>query len=140
MTYSAVATNEGEGLDMEQLIIGGTDVITRPQTFASGANVLALTVMGRVTATGKLIKSVATASDGSQVPVAIAVEYVPSASADKIAPTYVAGEFNVWQLVWDESWSGQELTAFIDKPIVLKELPALAGYFFTGTVDPGYTT
>ena len=133
------AGSQFEGLDPEQVILGGTDVITRPQTYAAGADVPLLTVCGRVTATGKLVKSVKTASDGSEVPVAISVENVASASADVIALTYIAGEFSMEVLNFHTSWAGTEMTAFGDGPIVLKvPSPLSQGYVAPGYVEGGY--
>lgn len=109
----------------EQVVIGASDVITRPETFKSGADVAALTVCGRIAATGKLIKSVQTASDGSEVPVAICIENVASAAADKVGPAYIAGEFNVDALVWDASWTTDALklaAAGTNGPLVFKKL------------------
>lgn len=105
----AASGKTDETFTQEQVVIGGADVITNPQTFKSGADVLALTVCGRITATGKLIKSVQTAVDGSQIPCAIAVEDVDSSGADVIAPAYLAGEFNIAALVWDATWSTDAL-------------------------------
>jgi Bacteriophage lambda head decoration protein D len=118
-----------ESIGIEQVIVAGSDVITRPQTFASGANVAALTVCGRITASAKLVKSVATASDGSQVPCAICIGDVASAAADKVGPAYITGEFNLDALVWDQSWTGdaQKMGAFGDGPIVLRLLRDAVG-------------
>jgi hypothetical protein len=120
----AASGKSDESFTPEQVIVGATDVITRPETFASGADVAALTVCGRVTASGKLIKSVRTASDGSEVPVAICVENVASAAADKVGPAYIAGEFNVDGVVWDASWAtdAQKLKSTGNGPIVFKKL------------------
>lgn len=125
MTQSFAASGKiDETFTPEQVIIGGSDVITRPETFKSGANVAALTVCGRITASGKLIKSVQTASDGSQVPVAICIEDVASASADKVGPAYIAGEFNVDGVVWDASWTTDalKLASTGNGPLIFKKL------------------
>lgn len=125
MTQSFAASGKSdETFTPEQVIIGGSDVITRPETFKSGANVAALTVCGRITASGKLIKSVQTASDGSQVPVAICIEDVASAGADKVGPAYIAGEFNIDALVWDASWTTDalKLASAGNGPLIFKKL------------------
>lgn len=124
-THSFSASGKtDESIDIEQVIVGGSDVITRPETFKSGANVAALTVCGRITASGKLIKSVATAADGSQVPRAICIGDVASVTADKVGPAYIAGEFNADALAWDASWTSdaQKMSAFGNGPIVLRLL------------------
>lgn len=125
MTQSFAAEGKtDEAFTPEQVVIGPSDVITRPETFKSGADVAALTVCGRITATGKLVKSVQTASDGSEVPVAICIENVASAAADKVGPAYIAGEFNVDGVVWDASWTtdAMKLASTGNGPIVFKKL------------------
>jgi hypothetical protein len=123
-TSFAASGHTDEAYTPEQVIVGASDVITRPETYAAGADVAALTVMGRVTASGKLIPSVSTAVDGSEKPVAIAVEAVAAAAADKVGPAYIAGEFNVDALVWDASWTtdAQKLASPGDGQLVFKKL------------------
>jgi hypothetical protein len=131
-----------EAFNPEQLLTGGADAIVRPNVFQAGASVPALTVCGRISANGKLIKSVMGATDGSQVPCAIAAADVASAAADKTAPAFIAGEFNVAALRWDASWTTDELrlAAFGQGSIVLKQLAQQsAGYLPDGYVDEGYT-
>lgn len=125
MTQSFAAAGKiDEAFTPEQVVIGASDVITRPETFLTGADVPALTVCGRVTASGKLKKSVQTAVDGSQVPCAIAIETVGSASADKVGPAYIAGEFNVDALVWDATWTtdAMKLASTGNGPLIFKKL------------------
>ena len=125
MTQSFAASGKtDETFTPEQVVIGASDVITRPETFLTGANVAALTVCGRVTASGKLKKSVQTANDGSQVPVAICIEDVASAAADKVGPAYIAGEFNIDALVWDASWTTDalKLASAGNGPLIFKKL------------------
>ena len=130
-----------EALDPEQLLTGGADAIMRPNVFQAGADVPALTVCGRISANGKLIKSVRGASDGSQVPCAIAAAAVACAAADKTAPAFISGEFSLSALRWDASWSTDELrlAAFAEGRIVIKKLAQEApGYLPPDYVDEGY--
>lgn len=126
MTQSFAASGKtDETFTPEQVIVGASDVITRPETFKSGANVTALTVCGRITATGKLIKSVQTAVDGSQVACAICIADVASAAADKVGPAYITGEFNIDALVWDATWTTDALKLAASGslgPLVFKKL------------------
>lgn len=78
----------------DRLIAGSADLITETAVIAAGANLERGTLLGVVTATGKFVQSAAAASDGSQTPVAILVDFAPAASADASAGIYVAGEFN----------------------------------------------
>lgn len=53
----------------------------------------------------KWIKSVATATDGSQIPKAVLADDADATSADAAAGAYVSGEFNGNALIYDGSWS-----------------------------------
>lgn len=61
----------------------------------SGAGVLARgTVLGKVTADGKFLKSLSAASDGSQTPDAVLLDDVDATSADVEAAILLAGTVN----------------------------------------------
>lgn len=77
------------------LIAGDFPRITRKRTIASGAGVLAAgTVLGRITASGKLVKSASASSDGSQAVHAILAEDVDASAADIEAVVWFTGDFN----------------------------------------------
>lgn len=85
-----------------QLIVGSSDVITKPYTVTlTGAAMVVGTVLGQVTASGKLVRHETTASDGSQNAVAILAVPLAAATGDVTAPVYVAGEFNYEALTYD---------------------------------------
>lgn len=68
---------------------------------ASGAGKLVRgTVLGCVTATGKLVKVDSTKNDGSQKPYAILSEDVDASSADVQTSVYLTGCFNSASLVF----------------------------------------
>lgn len=104
------------------------DVISKPDTIALAGVVPALTVLGRVTASGKLIKSVAGATDGSQKPVAILVASVDTTAADVVAPVYVGGTFNVDALLFDASFAtpAAKLAAFGDLGTIVLKKPVFS--------------
>jgi hypothetical protein len=91
-------------------IVGDSDVITNNFTIATAAgSLVAGTVLGRITATGKLIKSAIGAGDGSAVPVGILCEAVDASGGDKVASIYVAGEFALDFLVFDATYNTDAL-------------------------------
>jgi hypothetical protein len=63
------------------------------KTVVSGANVARGTIMGRITATGKMKAYASGSSDGSQVPIAVLMEDAAAASADAAAICAFAGVF-----------------------------------------------
>lgn len=86
------------GFNPTPLRAGDFPMLSRPVTIASGANaagaVLARgTVLGAITAGGKLTRSAAAATDGSQTPKAILAADVDASAADVVAPAYYTGEF-----------------------------------------------
>lgn len=89
-------------------------------TLASGQNLERGTVIGRVAASGELVESVQTATDGSQNPVG-ALNHAADATAGAMNVVYVkGGDLDKTQLLFDESWSATEqLAAFDRTPISL---------------------
>lgn len=104
MTYPVLAsgTTPLDTYTPTQLIVGSSDVITKPYTITQAGTALAVgTVLGQITASGKLVRHETTASDGSQTAVAILAVPLASATGDITAPVYVAGEFNYAALTYD---------------------------------------
>lgn len=56
-------------------------------------------------AVGTYIECVKTASDGSQVPVAVLADYADASAGPVTTGAYVAGEFNANALTYDASWT-----------------------------------
>lgn len=78
--------------------------VTEGGTIVSGAGVLARgTVLGKITASGKLKTVNSANSDGSQAPYAVLLEGVDATSADKPCATALAGTFNPAALVFGGS-------------------------------------
>lgn len=95
----------------DQLIAGQFQPVTQPVTIASGAGVLTRgTVLGRITASGKYIKSASAAGDGSQTPVAVLADDVDATSADAAAGVYMTGEFNSNALTLGAGWTVATVT------------------------------
>lgn len=88
-----------EGLTTEtytpdKLVAGEFPMVRKDVTLLLGQNVTRGTVLGRVTASGKFVKSLSASADGSQVPCAIALEDCDATAADKKIPVALTGEFN----------------------------------------------
>lgn len=73
-------------------------VFTLQLTLISGQNVTRGTVLGQITASGKLNKSLSAAGDGSNVPMAIAAEDKDASGGDKNILVYLAGGFKAGRL------------------------------------------
>ena len=90
-------TNEGTYVD-SNLIAGDHPIRTLEITVASGQNLPANSLVGKVTADGKYILSVETASDGSKAPDGILVNAVDASVGDQQGSIYIAGDFNFNEL------------------------------------------
>lgn len=79
----------------DNLIAGNAHLLVgRKITVLSGQGKLVRgTVLGKVTASGKYIKSLSAASDGSQTPDLILAEDVDATSADAVGLAYARGDF-----------------------------------------------
>ena len=90
-----MALNATENYTPDRLLGGDSaDLVTDQGTIVSGQTLTRGTVLGKIAASGKYTKCVSTASDGSQIPVAILAIDTDASGGDKIAPIYVGGEFN----------------------------------------------
>lgn len=79
-------------------------VVADKATIVSGAGVLTRgTVLGLVTASGKLTIVDSSKSDGTETPYAVLAEDVDATSADKTCAVYLTGEFNIDKLVFGGS-------------------------------------
>lgn len=79
----------------DNLVAGNAHLLVgRKITIASGQGVLVRgTVLGKITASGKYVKSLSGASDGSQTPDLILAEDVDATSADAEGLAYARGDF-----------------------------------------------
>ncbi|HFI1966909.1 TPA: DnaB-like helicase C-terminal domain-containing protein [Yersinia enterocolitica] len=80
------------------------------------------TVMGKIKASSEYVKSVKTATDGSEVPVAILVDNVDTTTATQRGGVYLMGQFNQNSVIHDASWTLAELkTALHSYSIFLED-------------------
>jgi Bacteriophage lambda head decoration protein D len=91
--------NEGTSIPLDDLIASGGNIIGRKYTLITGQNVVRGTVLGVITASGKLNTSLSAAVDGSQTPFGIAAHDVDATAADKDIEVYTRGNFNEHKLV-----------------------------------------
>lgn len=98
---------------------------TRTVTIASGADVAAGAVLGRITASGKYTLSLSTANDGSQTPVAIAAHAIEASGADGTGAAFFMGTFDGAKLTYGASHTAATVdTAFAvaGAPLFVKTL------------------
>jgi hypothetical protein len=100
------------------------DTVTRVKTIASGAGILARgTLLGKITASGKYVKSLTASADGSEVPDAILLEAVDATAADVNAAVAIAGQFGVGGVVFGAAHTAASVEAVLrTKDIYLDNL------------------
>ncbi|RYM47642.1 head decoration protein [Serratia proteamaculans] len=91
----------------DQLLSGPLQVVSDTVTILAGAEAPYKrgTVLGVVTSSGKYTLSVATATDGSEVPQAILADDVNATVADTLAGVYLMAEINQNRITFDPSWT-----------------------------------
>lgn len=83
-----------ESYTPDRLHAGDFPIRTLDVTIASGQNLTRGALLGKITASGKYVLSLAAAIDGSQTPVAILAEDVDATGGDKSGIVYISGDFN----------------------------------------------
>lgn len=78
----------------DRLIAGNYGIVDGEAVLVSGQNLSRGALLGKITASDKFTLCDSTASDGSENPQGILAEDCDASAADKIAPYYLAGEFN----------------------------------------------
>lgn len=100
------------------LVLG--PVQTDSEVLITGQNLAAGTVLGRITASGKLTQSIKAANDGSETPVSILIHPIDATGGDAICQIYIGGKFNETLLVWGAGFTAIEKSAAFDlSPISL---------------------
>ena len=89
---------ESTTYDPNGLIVGPYPVMTDAATIGTAADLTKGAVLGRITASGKYIRSVAAAEDGSEEPVAVLLTDAAAASADAEALILLSGEVDAAKL------------------------------------------
>lgn len=87
MAYDQASYGQ-EATQTTKNILADGDYTTRKVTILTGQNIVAGTVLGKITATGKYITSLSAAVDGSQTPDFVAATDVDASAADKEAIVY----------------------------------------------------
>lgn len=104
------------------MVLGGS-VHTANGVLITGQDLAAGTVLGRITASGKLTIADQDGVNGSQIPVGILVHACDAGDADADCQYYYSGEFNSDLLVWDAGFTAAlQKSAFDGTPIAIKEL------------------
>lgn len=112
-----------ETLTPDELFAGTAEVTTDIGKLVTGQNLARRTVVGRITASGKLTAWVPGAGDGSQVAIGVLVHAVDATAADKDAQFYRSGVFNIDALGWGAATTVQKYAAFNASAISVRALP-----------------
>jgi len=94
-----LAASEIVSFSNTPLFAGDAEVVTEECVVDTGVHAK-YTVMGRITATGKVVQLTPGASDGSQIACGVLTQAVDATAADVRAGLYTGGFFNHEALVW----------------------------------------
>ena len=111
-----------ETSNIDNLVSGSFPQVTKPRIAVTGQGLLARgTVMGTITASGKLAKVDKSKSDGSQTATSILATAVDTTSADAACVVYRTGQFRGSELIFggasvlaDHQSQLETLSIFID--------------------------
>lgn len=113
-----IASFASEVYTEEALLTGPGPSNTYPETLLDQNAVLpAYSVVGRITASGKITLANSGAADGSQFPIGITCNAAPDVGADQSVSIYRDGCFNPDRLNWHASFASdtQKRLAFEEK-------------------------
>ncbi len=106
---AGMASFESQDFNVIDLFSGDTPVSSVPETLLDqNADTPAYTVVGRITASGKVTICNLGANDGSQVPCGITTAPAPDSGADQKVSTFKTGMFNPAALNWHASFDTDE--------------------------------
>ncbi len=120
-----LATSETFTSSAPQLFAGDGHIRTDNGTFATGQNLVANTVVARITATNLIVPWAPGASDGSQKAIGITCEAVNTTSPAGAAvhPFYISGDFNEAALTFAGTpTAAQKAAAFDGTPITMRTI------------------
>lgn len=93
MPYENASYTQGSTFAIKQLL-HGDDYTTRKITVLSGQNLIAGTVIGKITATGKYKLSLSASADGSEVPDQVLATDCDASAGDKEALVFETADLN----------------------------------------------
>jgi hypothetical protein len=109
----------------DNLIADGYPIVTEAVTVLSGQNLVRGALVGKITASGKIVLSLSAAADGSQTPYGILSEDVDASSSDKASVIYIAGAFNKTKVTFGTGHTAAStLNALRDSNIYLRDVVA----------------
>lgn len=114
--------SEGSAPNVDDLVIG--EALDRKYTLDTGA-VARGDLVGVITATGKVIKSLSAAADGSQTPVGIAAHAADGTAADVDLMVYVKGRFNSARVGYGTAHTYASVYAGLRDQGIYLEVPVL---------------
>ncbi len=105
------------------LFAGDAPVVTEEAILDTG-NLAKYTVVGKITATGKIVQLTQGASDGSQIAYGIMTQAANASSADQKVGIYVGGFFNDAALVWPDH---ADYSSLIERQALFARTPIRIG-------------
>lgn len=86
--------------EMDLIVTNDFPLIERAGTILTGQTLVRGSVVGEITASGKLLLLDKDALDGSQNPIGVLAEFTDASAVDRVAPIWRTGEFLSQKLVF----------------------------------------
>ena len=98
----------------EDTLVQGGSISTNTGTLISGQTLVRGSVLGRITASGKLTLAASAAGDGSDAPVGILVHDIDASAGDEACQFYNGGDFNSADLTWGVGYTDAAKSGVFD--------------------------
>lgn len=102
------AYNTVSHFQADNLISGDYPIVTESITLAAGQNLKRGAVLGRQTS-GHYVLSSATATDGSEQPIAVLAEDVDATNSETVGVCYLSGQFNATALTIGDGLTSESI-------------------------------
>lgn len=115
MDFLAQSDLNSDSFTPEQPFAGSSDIVTKPDTLASGQNLAQYAVVARITASGLLTVWNPAGNNGSQYAVGILCHAINASAANKACEIYTGGSFNTAALVWPNGTTDAQKASAFDR-------------------------
>ena len=115
MDFLAQSDLSSDSITPEQPFAGSSDIVTKPDTLASGQNLAQYAVVARITASGLLTVWNPAGNNGSQYAVGILCNAINASGGNKACEIYTGGSFNTAALVWPGGTTDAQKASAFDR-------------------------
>jgi hypothetical protein len=123
---SATALFKIDSYSPDELVVNPELLLSEPAILLAGQNLKRGALLGKITASGKSVLSLAAATDGSEVPYSILVDDTDATDGDKATITYTRGDFVADSVIYGAGHTRASVAAGL-KAMAIYLITALGG-------------